>query len=181
MSPRARGWCARGRPATPRLAQDRTRHQNRIEKILEDSLLKISSVISDLMGASGRRILDALVNGERSPKTLAALGDPRLRATPAQLEAALTGRFRDIHAFEIGMLLELTDDLTAKITRLRHQVTGLLEQIPGISGACTSCGVIGGGGHAPGCSSDQAKALSADERLAENPPAGTAPPPVTTT
>ena len=157
-----------------RLAQDRTRHQNRIEKILEDSLLKISSVISDLMGASGRRILDALVNGERSPKTLAALGDPRLRATPAQLEAALTGRFRDIHAFEIGMLLELTDDLTAKITRLDHQVTGLLEQIPGISGACTSCGVIGGGGHAPGCASDQAKVLSVIERLDEITGVGTA-------
>ena len=50
------------------------------------------------MGASGRRMLAALVNGERSPKALAALGDYRLRATPAQLEAALTGRFRDIHA-----------------------------------------------------------------------------------
>jgi len=80
------------------LVHDRTRHQNRIEKILEDALLKISSLISDLMGASGRRMLAALVNGERSPKALAALGDYRLRATPAQLEAALTGRFRDIHA-----------------------------------------------------------------------------------
>jgi transposase len=149
------------------LVHDRTRHQNRIEKILEDALLKISSLISDLMGASGRRMLAALVNGERSPKALAALGDYRLRATPAQLEAALTGRFRDIHAFEIGMLLELTDDLTAKITRLDQQITGLLEQIPGISGACTSCGVIGGGGHAPGCASDQAKVLSVIERLDE--------------
>src|SRR6266849_4271374 len=127
-----------------RLVHDRTRHQNRIEKILEDSLLKISSLISDLMGVSGRRMLAALVNGERSPKALAALGDYRLRATPAQLEAALTGRFRDIHAFEIG----------------------LLEQIPGISGACTSCGVIGGG-HAPACASDQAKVLSVIERLDE--------------
>ena len=149
-----------------RLAQDCVRHQNRIEKILEDSLLKISSVISDLMGASGRRILDALVSGERSPRALAALGDCRLKATPAQLEAALTGRFRDIHAFEIGMLLELTDDLTAKITQLDGQITGLLEQIPGISAACTSCGVIGGG-HAPGCASDQAKVLSVIERLDE--------------
>ena len=149
-----------------RLAQDCVRHQNRVEKILEDSLLKISSAISDLMGASGRRILDALVDGERNPKTLAALGDCRLKATPAQLETALTGRFRDIHAFEIGMLLELTDDLTAKITRLDQQITGLLEQIPGISGACTSCGVIGGG-HAPACASDQAKVLSVIERLDE--------------
>src|SRR5229473_3511876 len=98
------------------LVHDRTRHQNRIEKILEDALLKISSVISDLMGASGRRMLAALVRGERDPRALAGLGDHRLKATPAQLEAALTGRFRDIHAVETGMLLELIDDLTAKIT-----------------------------------------------------------------
>src|SRR5229473_3004167 len=117
------------------LVHDRTRHQNRIEKILEDALLKISSVISDLMGASGRRMLAALVRGERDPRALAGLGDHRLKATPAQLEAALTGRFRDIHAVETGMLLELIDDLTAKITRLDGQITRLLEQITGVGTA----------------------------------------------
>ena len=155
------------------LVHDRTRHQNRIEKILEDALLKISSLISDLMGASGRRMLAALVNGERSPRALAALGDYRLKATPAQLEAALTGRFRDIHAIETGMLLELTDDLTAKITRLDGQIIRLLEQIPGIRGVCTSCGLIGGG-HAPACASDQARVLSVIERLDEITGVGTA-------
>jgi transposase len=54
----------------PKLAQDQVRHQNRVEKILEDALLKISVVISDLFGASGRRILGALVAGQRSPKAL---------------------------------------------------------------------------------------------------------------
>ena len=98
------------------LTHDRVRHQNRIEKILEDALLKVSSVISDLMGGSGRRFLQALADGERSPAALAALGDYRLHASKAKLQEALTGRFRDIHAFEIGMLLELIDDLTAKIT-----------------------------------------------------------------
>src|SRR5690349_22667282 len=82
-----------------RLAQDQARHQARVEKILEDALLKISVVISDLSGASGRRFLDALVAGQRSPAALAALGDPRLKATTAELEAALTGRFREVHAF----------------------------------------------------------------------------------
>ena len=61
-----------------RLAQDQARHQARVEKILEDALLKISVVISDLFGASGRRFLDALVAMERSPAALAALGDKRL-------------------------------------------------------------------------------------------------------
>jgi hypothetical protein len=82
-----------------RLAQDRARHQSRVEKILEDALPKISVVISDLFGAGGRRFLEALAAGERSPAALAALGDKRLRATRKELEDALTGRFRDIHAF----------------------------------------------------------------------------------
>src|SRR5262249_36529265 len=56
-----------------KLAQDQARHQARIEKILEDALLKVSSVISDLMGVSGRRFLAALAAGERDPKKLAAL------------------------------------------------------------------------------------------------------------
>jgi transposase len=101
-----------------RLAQDQARHQSRIEKILEDALLKISAVISDLMGVSGRRFLAALVAGERDPAKLAALGDRRLKASAAQLEEALAGRFRDIHALEIGMLLDLIDGITAAITRL---------------------------------------------------------------
>ena len=82
-----------------RLAQDQARHQARVEKILEDAPLKISVVISDLFGASGRRFLDALVAGERSPAALAALGDKRLRATRAELAEALTGRFRDMPYF----------------------------------------------------------------------------------
>ena len=57
-------------------------------------------VISDLFGASGRRFLDALVAGQRSPHALAALGDRRLKATRKELEEALTGQFRDIHATE---------------------------------------------------------------------------------
>ena len=66
-----------------RLAQDQARHQSRVEKILEDALLKISVVISDLFGASGRRFLDALVAGERSPAALAALGRQAAQGHPA--------------------------------------------------------------------------------------------------
>ena len=94
-----------------RLAQDQVRHQNRVEKILEDALLKISCVISDLFGASGRRFPGALVAGERSPAALAALGDRRLKATRQQLAAALTGRFREARAFEIATHLRLIDTI----------------------------------------------------------------------
>ena len=125
------------------LTHDRVRHQNRIEKILEDALLKVSSVISDLMGGSGRRFLQALADGERSPAALAALGDYRLHASKAELKEALTGRFRDIHGFEIGMLLELIDDLSAKITELDERIEAQLENVPGLGGVCTSCGQPG--------------------------------------
>ena len=93
-----------------------------MEKILEDALLKISVVISDLFGASGRRFLDALVAGERSPTALAALGDTRLKATRRELEDALTGRFRDIHAFEIKTHLRLIDAINDEIARLDETI-----------------------------------------------------------
>ena len=113
-----------------RLAQDQARHQSRVEKILEDALIKISVVISDLFGASGRRFLDALVAGERSPAALAALGDKRLRATRDELQEALTGRFRDIHAFEISVHLRLIDAINAEITALDEQIEQQLARVP---------------------------------------------------
>jgi transposase len=149
-----------------RLAQDQARHQNRVEKILEDALLKISVVISDLFGVSGRRFLDALVAGQRSPKALAALGDPRLKATPAQLAEALTGRFREVHATEIGTHLRLIDAINDEITRLDAAIEGQLASIPGVAPACGSCGLIGGG-HAPGCERLEEEVLSLVQRLDE--------------
>ena len=133
-----------------RLAQDQARHQARVEKILEDALLKISVVISDLFGASGRRFLDALVAGERSPAALAALGDPRLKATRRELEEALTGQFRDIHAFEIKTHLRILDVINEEIDRLDQAIGEQLALVPRTAPACTACGVACGG-HAPGC------------------------------
>ena len=133
-----------------KLAQDQARHQARVEKILEDALVKVSVVISDLFGTSGRRFLDALVAGERSPKALAALGDYRLKASTAELEAALTGRFRDIHATEIAVHLRLIDAINAEIALLDEQVEQHLPSVPRTAPVCTACGEIGGG-HAPGC------------------------------
>ncbi len=149
-----------------RLAQDQARHQSRVEKILEDALLKISVVISDLFGASGRRFLDALVAGERSPKALAALGDTRLEATRRELEAALTGRFRDIHAFEIQAHLRLIDAINDEIARLDEAIEQQLAKVPGTAPCCTACG-LAGGGHAPGCAGEGAPLLSLAGRLDE--------------
>jgi transposase len=149
-----------------RLAQDQARHQNRVEKILEDALLKISVVISDLFGVSGRRFLDALVTGERSPAALAALGDRRLKATQQELADALTGRFREVHAFEIATHLRLIDAINDEIARLDARIEQQLASIPGVAPACTACGLIGGG-HAPGCACLDAAVLSLVQRLDE--------------
>jgi transposase len=148
-----------------RLAQDQARHQNRVEKILE-TLLKISVVISDLFGASGRRFLDALVAGERSPAALAALGDTRLKATRQELEDALTGRFRDIHAFEISTHLRLIDAINDEIALLDEKIEEQLALVPRTAPACTACG-LAGGGHAPGCPDDQVPLLGLAGRLDE--------------
>jgi transposase len=123
-------------------------------------------VISDLMGVSGRRFLDALAGGERDPATLAALGDRRLKASAPQLAEALTGRFRDIHALEIRMLLDLIDSITAAIARLDTEITAQLARVPGIAPACAGCGEIGGG-HPPRCPQAGTPALSVIERLDE--------------
>jgi transposase len=149
-----------------RLAQDQARHQNRVEKILEDAQLKISVVISDLFGASGRRFLDALVAGERSPAALAALGDQRLKASRKELEEALTGRFRDIHAFEISTHLRLIDAINEEITRLDDKIGEQLALVPRTAPCCTSCG-LAGGGHAPGCAEEGTAPLSLAGRLDE--------------
>jgi len=149
-----------------RLAQDQVRHQSRVEKVLEDALLKISGVISDLFGVSGRRFLDALVAGERSPAALAALGDGRLKASPQRLAEALTGRFRDIHAVEIATHLRLIDAINDEIARLDERIEQQLAAIPGVAPACTACGLIGGG-HAPGCVRDRTPVPGLIERLDE--------------
>ena len=149
-----------------RLAQDQARHQARVEKILEDALLKISVVISDLFGASGRRFLDALVAGERSPSALAELGDTRLKATRQELENALTGRFRDIHAFEIKTHLRLIDAINDEIALLDDRIAQQLAAIPGTAPACTACG-LAGGGHSPGCPDEGAPGLGLAQRLDE--------------
>jgi transposase len=123
-------------------------------------------VISDLFGASGRRFLDALVAGQRSPAALAALGDPRLKATRNELEEALTGRFRDIHATEIAVHLRLIDAINAEIALLDEQIGQHLPSVPGTAPACSACGLIGGG-HAPDCDDLGILLLGLADRLDE--------------
>jgi transposase len=121
--------------------RDRAQEVNRLCKVLEDAGVKLSSVASDVMGASGRAMVQALVDGTTDPVVLADLARGQLRRKLPQLQRALEGRFRSHHAFlikqifgKIDFLDETLDQLTAEIeARLRPFAT-LLEQLDTIPG-----------------------------------------------
>jgi hypothetical protein len=88
------------------LTRDRVRLQNQIECLLEEMRIKLSVVVSNLLGASGLRILRALAEGETDPKELAQLGDERLRCSEEQLVDALTGRAGPMQRAMLALQLE---------------------------------------------------------------------------
>jgi transposase len=112
------------------LVEDRTRHKQRVEKLLEDALIKLSCVATDIFGKSGRAMLDALVAGERDPEVLAELALGKMRPKRAALKEAFNGRFDQHHAELVALLLDEVDALSAKIDRLTARVEELLASIP---------------------------------------------------
>src|SRR5437867_8137184 len=88
------------------LTRDRVRLQNQMECLLEEMRIKLSIVVSNLLGASGLRILHALAQGESDPKKLAELGDERLHCTEEQLVDALTGRVQPMHREMLSLQLQ---------------------------------------------------------------------------
>lgn len=112
------------------LVTDRTRYKQRVEKSLEDSLIKLSTVATDIFGKSGRAMLDALIQGERDPDVLAELALGKMRPKRGALRNALTGRFDPHHGELIAMPLDEVDALTAKIDTLTGRVEQLIAEIP---------------------------------------------------
>ena len=106
--------------------QDRTREVNRLHRVLEDAGIKLSSVATDVMGASGTAMLQALVAGTTDPNTLAELAQGKLRKKLPALREALTGRFRPAHAFLLGQILAKIDFLEETLATLSTQVEVLL-------------------------------------------------------
>jgi transposase len=121
---------------------DRAREVNRLCKVLEDGGLKLTSVVTDVMGASGRAMLQALVDGTTDPTVLANLARGKLRKKLPLLQRALQGRFRPHHAFlieqifaKIDFLDETLDRLTAEIDRRVapfEPMLAALDTIPGV-------------------------------------------------
>jgi transposase len=125
------------------LVREIAQHTQRIQKTLEDANPKLTGVISNVLGASGRRLLEALVAGETDPERLVDLTSGRLKASRAQLVEALRGRVRDHHRFLLKLHLAQIDALTAAVRDVEARVgetltpfrigAQLLTTMPGIS------------------------------------------------
>src|SRR5271166_4089234 len=124
------------------LTRDRVRLQNQMECLLEEMRIKLSLVVSDLLGASGLRILRALAQGETDPKQLALLGDDRLKCSEEQLVDALTGTPQPMHRQMLTLQLERLQLIDGQIAKLNgliaqamkpHQDAVIrLAQVPGL-------------------------------------------------
>ena len=105
-----------------RQIEDRAQEVNRLHRVLEDAGLKLASVMTDVMGVSGRAMLDALLHGATDPVALADLARGRLRAKLPALQAALHGRFRPHQAFLVTQILAKVDFLDDTIERLTAEI-----------------------------------------------------------
>jgi transposase len=124
--PEQRCWRALTRTKY-QLREDRVRLQNQLENLLEEFQIKLSSVISDLLGKSGRRILQALADGESDPVRLAEMGNWRLRATKEELIDALSGQPQPLHRQLLKLYLERLDLIESQMATLEQNVANALQ------------------------------------------------------
>jgi len=109
------------------LVQEVTSHTLRIQKVLETCNIKLSSLLSDVRGKSGRAILDAIVRGENDPKKLAALADHRVRAKREDLEESLKGRVTEHHRFLLKLHLTQADQLEEAVRDVEARLGDALK------------------------------------------------------
>jgi transposase len=125
------------------LIQERAREANRVHKMLEDAGIKLATVARDILGMSGRAMLEALVQGTRDPAILAELARGRMRAKLPALRQALAGHFRPHHAFLTTQILAHLDHLEEMIDTLSDRIAAVLapftdavqrlDTIPGVN------------------------------------------------
>jgi transposase len=149
------------------LVQERTRHWSRLEKLLEDALIKVTAVASKIDAKSVRAMLEALIAGERRPRVLADLALGKMKAKRAALIEALTGRFDDHHAELARMLLDQVDQLDRQAGRLTGRIEELIAAIPAARGVDADGTAGPGAGAGP-----DAAVLPAIARLDEVPGIG---------
>jgi transposase len=131
------------------LVADRARVANRIQKVLEDANIKLASVATDILGVSGRAMLEAMIRGESNPELLAEMAKARLRAKLPQLRQALLGKVTDHHRFLLRTLLEQVDSVQKLIAsynaRIEEEMAPFaqardrLQTIPGVDQRTAEC------------------------------------------
>lgn len=133
------------------LVAARTAEKQRVEKLLEDAQIKLSVVVSDIFGVSGRQMLAALIGGQRDPKVLAQLARGVMRGKITALQEAFTGYFTGHHAFLLRRMLARVDAIDADIAALDERIEEMiapfaaaarrLAEIPGIS-SIAACAIL---------------------------------------
>jgi transposase len=126
------------------LVRERVRQTQRLQKILEYANIKLSSVVTDILGVSGRRILVALINGETNPDHLATLGDGRLKASKDELREALRGFVTEHHRFMLKLHLDHVaaidrsiEAIDAQMERCLHPFRAIVEHLDTLPGVDT--------------------------------------------
>jgi transposase len=124
------------------MVRERSSHTQRIQKTLEDANIKLDSVVTDILGLSGRRIIEALIAGQTMPQALATLAHRRIHASTDELEAALRGRVTKHHRFLLKLHRDQIDAFDAAIAAIDQEVNvnvepfraaiELLSSMPGI-------------------------------------------------
>ena len=109
------------------LTRERSRHVQRLQKTLEDANIKLDSEISDIMGLSGRKMIEALIAGESDPERLAQLAHRRIKAPPEALREALRGRITPHHRFLLRLHLQQIDAIDTVIGDVDREVDALVE------------------------------------------------------
>jgi len=125
------------------LIRERTSHVQRLQKTLEEANIKLDSVISDIVGTSGRAMIEALVAGETDPAQLARLANSRIRASATTLQEALRGRVRNHHRFLMRLHLEQIDALDRAIAEIDREVEANLDPFRALIPVLTSIPGIG--------------------------------------
>jgi transposase len=146
------------------LTRERTRHWQRLEKLLEDSLIKVSSVVSSLDTVSGRSMVEALIRGERDARVLAGLARGQLKLKHSALVEVLDGDFDNHHAEIAQVFLDQIDGLTHQIDQLTVRIDELIADIPAAQAPADPAG-----DNDPPGSQPRPAALPVLQRLAEIP------------
>ncbi len=117
--------------ARKQLTHEQSRHTLRIQKTLEEANIKLDTVISDIMGLSGRKMIEAMIAGVRNPAKLAALADRRIKASPKELYDALHGRLTDHHRFMLELYLGQYDAVEKAIIKIDQEVAAAIKRMDG--------------------------------------------------